>query len=455
MPRKVVVSFEKDTIKVVYATPRKGNLLVQKVLSLKDDEFDEFLTKEKTKGFIVVASFKAYYSDLFYIPPVKKERYIKGVLEPEIRKKFPQLKDFSFIYTTFGDVPYEGKTKREVFALAINREEIEVLTNRFERHNKQIIHLIPDVSSLSQIVQPEGEPVLCISRLEKDCYLFLLKDEMPYFIRVIQGVDGGIYNTDVETINMTINYCRQVLKTPPSCVLLIGNEDLKYIAEAGISSPLTCLNYPSQILAPKETVEEYKTPLGCLLGSIKRQGFLRENDCLPTDYKALYATTTFLSYLTGFFLLLSLIGLLLISNQIFTMAEIKERIEGIRGEIKGLEQVGSKYLVKKDEFSRFAPFVNIMKGIDSTPDIQEVLLLLSGIYREDISIDNISIMAEGGTIKLSIKGVVSTQDLVDMQINYQSLINSMKVIGGVEVLSHALTIEDKTFIIEGRYLSNA
>mgnify|MGYP000035332016 FL=1 len=84
MSKKVVISFEKDAVKVVYGTVGGNNLVITKTLTVAEDEFDSFLQREKAEEFIVVYDFKAFYSDRMELPPVKR-RYFKGNRERHYR----------------------------------------------------------------------------------------------------------------------------------------------------------------------------------------------------------------------------------------------------------------------------------------------------------------------------------------------------------------------------------
>ena len=57
----VVVSFEDETIRVLYATFRRKNIVVDDAIILRNEQFDDFLLKEKQKEFIITNSFKDFF----------------------------------------------------------------------------------------------------------------------------------------------------------------------------------------------------------------------------------------------------------------------------------------------------------------------------------------------------------------------------------------------------------
>lgn len=107
MAEQITISFESEVIKIIHTVLNRGNLRIQKTLILHDEEFDNFLKKENKRSFTVVCNFKSFYQDIIFFPPVKG-KYYKPVIESEIRKKSPDLKDFSFFYTILGEKYIEG-----------------------------------------------------------------------------------------------------------------------------------------------------------------------------------------------------------------------------------------------------------------------------------------------------------------------------------------------------------
>ncbi len=85
MPKNVIVSFEEDIIRVVYAGGTSRSPVITNAFTLDDSEFEDFLKKEKTREFIVVNSFSDYFFDTVVIPPAKG-KLVRVLLENEIRK---------------------------------------------------------------------------------------------------------------------------------------------------------------------------------------------------------------------------------------------------------------------------------------------------------------------------------------------------------------------------------
>jgi hypothetical protein len=123
LARQIAVSFENEVIRIVYASLRRGNLIIKKTLVLRDEEFDEFLKKEKARHFTIVCDFKTFYQDILLLPPVK-ERFFKNIVEAEIRRKAPEFKDCSFFYVILGSRMHEGRKMHETLVFAVNNYDL-------------------------------------------------------------------------------------------------------------------------------------------------------------------------------------------------------------------------------------------------------------------------------------------------------------------------------------------
>ena len=87
---KIVISFGGDDVKVVYAASKSSGSVVKKTLTFTNAEFEGFLQRDKNKEFVVVYDFKTFYSDLLHVPPLKG-KYLKSIIESEIRKEISKL----------------------------------------------------------------------------------------------------------------------------------------------------------------------------------------------------------------------------------------------------------------------------------------------------------------------------------------------------------------------------
>lgn len=84
MDKVISVSFEDDIVKVVYAGKKGKDITVKDVLTLKEREFDDFLSREKTNAFIVVNSFKEFFQEILSLP-ITKKNILKNLVREEVK----------------------------------------------------------------------------------------------------------------------------------------------------------------------------------------------------------------------------------------------------------------------------------------------------------------------------------------------------------------------------------
>ena len=225
MGQQIAVSFEDEQVRVLYASIRKGQVVIDKTLVFSDEEFDHFLSAEKARSFIVVCRFKAFYSDTLTLPPAK-ERYLGKMVESEIRKRYPECKDFSYFFSVLGKKEATAKPSKEVFFFAADNLILNEVLDRFSRHGKQVSYLFPDVLALAQFIRSSenvaNKSVLCVSVADTSKTLFLMKNCEVCFIRVTQSMDRDIREMDIDNIHMTVSYCRQSLRQDPKQIYLVN-----------------------------------------------------------------------------------------------------------------------------------------------------------------------------------------------------------------------------------------
>ncbi|GAB4416310.1 MAG: hypothetical protein OHK0032_12390 [Thermodesulfovibrionales bacterium] len=434
---KAVVSFEDTTIRVIYAASKGKRPVVKDALTLRNEQFDDFLEKEKTKEFIVVNTFKDFFQDTILIPPVKK-RYLKKLIEAEVRKR-SGLKDFSFIHAVSGEKLVDNRRMKEIFVFAVKNEDIKDIINRFASRGKVVSALYPDVFSIASQID-STEPVLCVSEAGFNKNLFLIKDGRIQFVRTAQSLEHGISDLDVQNISMTVNYCRQAMRVNPSLIMLTGGLCSDYNATSPSSIPISCLSHQSKLFL------DFAAPLSALY--VDRG---RDIDLLTTEYKNLYRTGLFLRYSTSLFLALSVISL---SYAGFTIKDIlgtRSKLDSIRRGLPDVRPAVSIYDTRKSELSVYMPFIKSLKDASKIPDIQRVLYLLSDLKQDNIRIDSINITASDNVLKIEMRGLVRTEGFADAQMHYQRMVDSISPLNGFSIKGHGLELKDKSFHLDMEY----
>src|SRR4030067_2762686 len=173
MGSRVVISFEGDGARVVYASARSGAVMVHDALVLKAGEIDGFLEKEKAREFVVVNSFRETFQETVLIP-YTSGKYRRKIIEIEIRKRCA-FDSFSYLYLLPGEKFVENKKETEVFVFAVRTSEIDALLARFSRLGKTVTALYPDIFLLSSMIDSAGRAVLCVTESGPNKTLFLVR----------------------------------------------------------------------------------------------------------------------------------------------------------------------------------------------------------------------------------------------------------------------------------------
>ncbi|HDH05317.1 MAG TPA: hypothetical protein ENH01_06335 [Nitrospirae bacterium] len=222
MGKPVAVSFEGNEVKIVHALQRGGNIKIKGTEIIAVEEFDGYLKRSKDKDFIVTCDFKESYHDVLSVP-LLKTGYLVKIIETEIRKTTGR-KDFTFLYLPIGDRVINNRKMLDIFYFMVTDETIRDVVDMFYNCGKTVKALYPPVFAAASLLEPgaPGEADMGIIYTGNERTIFSTKNGAVNFIRNYDPHEAGFSDFDIENINMTINYCRQNLRTSPLSVKL-GN----------------------------------------------------------------------------------------------------------------------------------------------------------------------------------------------------------------------------------------
>lgn len=444
MARQIAVSFEDNVIRVVYADLTRGNLTVQKTLILKEEEFDGFLEREPFAHFTVVYNFKTFYQEILSLPKVAK-KYTGSMIEAEIRKKAAELGSFSFASIPLGGKAFEGRNMEDFFVFAVNSDIITGIIERFTKYGKTIRYMYPSVFALSRMILTDNL-LLCVAETTESKILFLSKNRRLYFVRSSQSFQSGIHDSDIQNISLTANYCRQMMKTMPSNIVLMGTACSNYSADIKLPAPASCIEYPANILETKNVIAEFVMPISALLPAKDAE----EGNLLPRDYRAFHKQKRVLVYCIAVFSLLSLLGLVYMAAKVFDISSAGDRIKSLKTEIAGMEQISAAYKKRRNELQEFTSVAGFINSANSSPDFQKALIDLQYLRVKNAGMHSIQLKREGDVIKIQIDGRIEADNFSDMQRAYQTILENLKK-NNMSLASDKLDLKDKGFHIEAEY----
>lgn len=445
LKRQVAVSFEDDLVKVVHASQDKGRLVVEKTVMLKDEEFDTFLKANKMPNLSIVYPFRKFYSDIITAPPVKKA-YLDTIVETEIRKRFPELKLFSFFYTVLADKSAEEKGAREVFFFAVDNGDIDTIVERFDRQGKTIKAIYPDIFTVSHLVQSQDtkmyKTVLCLLASNAEKSLFLVKNGQVRFIRITPSRGKDVQDTDIDNINMTVSYSQQQLRLNPERLVLLNSAIKEDQSKTVI--PAVRVTSHEKVMLPEEEFQNFNIPLAAILFS----DILKNDNLLPKKYKMLYMQRFAVAYSILFFLLFSLIGLSYFTINLSDISSLRGKIDLLRKELVGTESVIAGYDKNAVELQQILPLINLINDARSGSDIQKALTRLNFLPMGTIDIQSIQINNKKDSLQMQISGNIHSTNFGNMHHTFQKLIDSFNKDAGMVTLSRNLDLKSGQFQIE-------
>ena len=446
MKKQIAISFENDLVKLVYAQIARSGVIVEKAMTLSNEEFDRFLAATGDDEFIVVQNFQNIHQDVLSLPPAK-EKYMRQLVELEIKKRIPELKEFSFFHVDLREVQREGKRSKDVFFFAVESGEIEELVDRFARHGKVVTHIYPNVLPLSHFlkvadIEPD-EPVLGVFDLGTNKTIFVVREGHLSFVRVAQSEGRGIGQIDIENINMTIAYCRQVLRMSPSRVVLLGTQEDPALPAAPVV-PLAPAKYPASVVAFDDTAREYVAPLSAIL-HIRE---LSESNLLPPAYQDVVVQRKVMAYCIIVLALLSLVGLMYLGFQSIEIAKSKSVISQLRGDINKRSGIIGEFEGTLTGLQKFAPSIEIVNSFSAAVNMQDVLVFMQFIATEGVNVQSVSMKDEKEHVLVQVQGNIGAGSYEELQSRYEHLLGEVKKAGKTEIVSHKLDLKQRSFTLD-------
>ncbi len=447
MNRQASISFEDGVVKVIFASLKRGKTVVQKTLLFNDQEFDSFLKTARLPDLSVVCHFKKIYSNTISAPPAKPA-YLKKIVGMQIRKNFPELSSFSFFYTVLKATTGEEKGLRDVFFCAVDNSELSAIIERFNRYEKSVRYVYPDVLVLSQFVQSSAAPVpktiLCVDASEDEKNLFIVQNGQLRFLRITKSPGRKLNEIAVDNINMTISYCRQVMKLNPEQIALIHAPQKEEIVSLKTIVPIMTIDYPEDVSIPEETRREFITPLSAILF----QENLKENNLLPQKYRMLNIQKSMTVYSIVLMLLFSFVGLTYLLINLVQVPSLKQMIQEKRTTLTEIGSVVSSYEKDSEKLQKLVPLISAINEARSTPDIQKTLAAFTFFPMKNVTIKSIQINNKKDSLQLQVSGNIAAENFGEMHAIFQQIVKSFVQVPGLTVTSKNIEIRDSGFQID-------
>ncbi|MCC6545104.1 MAG: hypothetical protein IT392_11525 [Nitrospirae bacterium] len=442
MNNTVVVSFENQEIRVIYATSKKGGLFVRDAITLNDAQFEEFLRSEKTKEFIVAGNFRETYQDTITVPFVKK-KYLDKIIKFEIQKKCP-FKDFSYIYYLSGEKIVENRKTLEIFVLAVRNNEVMNLITRFTNMGKKVTAVYPDIFALARMTRTDGKYGLSVSGAGHNKNLFLVRDGRIVLVREANSPEADMTDYDMRNIEMTANYCRQTLRINPSFIILTGTLSGNFNVSVDNSLPVICMIPPPEIHMDNRIFLEYMTAVSALCAD-------KGCDIAPLSYKNLTFLMQFLRYSTAAFFCLAILSVIYTAIVVMSILPLREGFQNAVRDMPEIDRILSTYENEMSGFTKYSTLISSFERSMEKPDILDLLNAFARIRGGRIRVDSLDISSDEGVLHCKIEGRAFTENYAEAGRAYEKFIGSLADIQGLSVTKNIFELKDKKLFVEADY----
>jgi hypothetical protein len=441
--KTVAVSFEGDSVKIVHAFLKGEIVTVKKTETIPENEFNNYLSREKASEFIVTSEFRESFHDIV-VTPVVKDQFLKKIVESEIRKAIIQ-KDFSFIYMIIGEKVVENKKVMEVFYYAVPKDAVRRVVERFYDNGKTVRALYPAVLPVASLIESvvKGEADMGIFNAGKSRSAFFIKKGKIHFIRNYESFEAELSDFDIQNINMTTSYCFQNIKVYPSSVFLIGPLSEAFRINSMATAPLACLCRPENIHCSGEQFREFTMPLASFLTP-------RKADIQSREFRGIYQLKNYMAYASRIFIVLTLICIGAVSSQLKNMTEKKEQIRQAQKSNADIESVFAEYRAREEKIRQYMPVVEFLNR--PVPSIRRLFISLGETEFKGITISKVNVMLkEDNDFSVLLEGAASSATYTAMQDSLDRAIKELDATENLEIINHSAALGDKTFTIEATF----
>jgi len=440
LSRLTAVSFEEDVVKVVHAALKGKHLSIGRAETVANEQFDDYIRKEKSKEFIVIYEFSESPHEIISVPLVKKT-YLNKIIEAEIRKT-TGISDFTFIYTSLGEGIVENRKVKKIFYLAVRNEEILQVVKRFYDNGKIVKALYPRSFAVASLPVFDGEPIIKVLGTKTEKSTVLLKNGVIYFLRRFRSMTPEISDMDVQDINMTINYCTQNIRMTPSLILLSGNLSEACDIKSAPPVPLACIYKADNIYSSRETFNDFFIPISSFFTN-------KSSNILNREFREIYIFKKYMLYTANIFILLTILCLSIVFYEVKNMADKKDILNSLKRNNADIENISSEYSAKKAEIMQYMPVVDFLNK--PSPDIQGLLIALATIDIENAKFDSIEAVTKDDVLSATINGTISADTYASIYGGFQDIMNSLARIEGIKITEKTIDIDKKNFSIKMDY----
>ncbi|MCS7214899.1 MAG: hypothetical protein RMI30_04065 [Thermodesulfovibrio sp.] len=407
MPRKAYLSIEGNYVKALVI---KKTVDDAKFYEFSLEQILDFIEENSIKELYLSAFFSELYTFKFSLSSKisEKKKILERLIFNEIRKRYPDIQNFSFIYES-----YISQTSSYIRCYMVPEDSYRFIEDLIEA-NVNIKALYPIhiplmviLNSISDLV--DKNKIVCFLS-GKTRFLFVFERSEMILMREYEGSED-INDEDIANINMTINYAIQTLRVNPQQVILIGTKNIETAR----------LNLPYRVISLFPENDKYAIPYGMVL----YEGDLKNQNILPQQYIRFKKTIKYLSYASFIFILSTLF---LFGYTLNSFYKVKSLYSSVMTQKQNIIKHESEFFNISKKIKEFEmelkPLIELQNQRNSLIDTRYIIKGIGESKEESIEIDSIEIRNEGKT-SVKIKAKIAGKNFSEKQISYLSFKDSL------------------------------
>jgi len=461
MAKKAYISIEGNQAKVFI---NKGNVEEGEFYNVNPKELSEFI-KEKGIKEAVIAQFIpnliSFQVSVPFASKIKNRKLLSGIVMAEIRKRYPAMQNFSFIYNlheTAGKAYLRCYVADEESLSFVNKiilegvnviafyplflPLIEVVKTRSEKIEKaQIICLFSDNFRMLFVLQ--GDEMLLQRSLalsaspQKKASQLALSASPQEKASLFEAEEKNLTDEDVININMTVSYAVQNLRIKPEKVIFIG---IKKQEIEGLTIPFEFIEFSPNL-------QNYAVPVYLKQFEKKLTGY----EMFLPEYKRYLQNRKYLNY-ASFVLLLFAFLLVIYNFSLFSEIDsYRKTLNSYRTEVSAKEK---DFFVLQDSIKNFEknlkPYIELQRKVNSLGDVRAPIEPLGEASKiKGVEINSIDI-ENGQPQKIKISGKIIGMSFTERQQSFMDFKN-ISVSKGLKITNEKWDLIKGEFALEGEY----
>jgi len=444
--------FDGAIVQVLKACISADRLTVEDARTFPHYELDGYLSGSAAKDFIICCNPLQFNQDILHLPPAAARQYGK-LVHLEVLKNHPELTSFTAFHNIVGQSIIDTKAYNKIAAFSYADAAQSDFISALNRNGKAILHSYAATYTIfrliaSTCVKDATEARIFIASIPGEKFLLVGENNELEFIRKIPSSDAMLLPTDIQNINMTLDYCFQTMRVRPVEAVMLNQSEIMDEQFPLLSVPMKTLRSPRLEGVPQHILADYLAPISAALHYFNNPN---SGDILPSDYVSFMTNKKVLT--TAGMLMVALAVLLagFALMQWMVISELKTDNGRLRANLSSAKEEIAAFRKLDEKLHSLSKPLEIIKNNSSSLNPAEALAALTLPKSEEYYIKGISIQAGTGFLSVQIDGDITVSGLGSIQATFEWIVEQLGKIPGYAVSSSTIDIKQKAFKIQARY----